>query len=157
MNNKEIIILVGNIGSGKTTKTKELVEKGYVIISRDSLRYMIGSGQYIFNEDLEPAIWHSELKIVKEFMLLNSNIIVDETGMTKTERARYINLAQKYDYKVVVMLFPKLSMEESVNRRMNNPHGQPDRKLWENVWKKFNQRYEEPTFEEGIHEIRRIM
>jgi predicted kinase len=150
---KHIIILVGNIGSGKSTTAKKYVDEGYIVIARDALRYMIGAGNYIFNLEVETAIWNSELKILKEFMKLGVNIIVDEIGITKTERARYLPLIKKYKYKSTVLIMPKLSKKESVNRRMINPHGQPNRKLWEEVWKKFNIKYEEPSLAEGFNEI----
>jgi dephospho-CoA kinase len=35
---KEIILLIGNIASGKSTIAKQYAKKGYVVISRDSLR-----------------------------------------------------------------------------------------------------------------------
>jgi len=40
MDKKELIILVGNIGTGKTTESKKLAKKGYIIISRDAFRYV---------------------------------------------------------------------------------------------------------------------
>jgi len=56
MKQKELIILIGNLGTGKSTFAKTLVEKGYINISRDSLRYMIGAGKYIFNKEFEQSI-----------------------------------------------------------------------------------------------------
>ena len=36
---------------------------------------------------------------------------------------------------------------------MNDPHGQPDVAMWENVWERFDKAYEEPTLDEGFDEI----
>ncbi len=66
----EIIILVGNIGSGKTTLAKKYAKKGYVIIARDDLRYNIGAGQYVFDRKLEKAIWQTEIDMVYNFLQL---------------------------------------------------------------------------------------
>ena len=47
----KIIVLVGNIGSGKTTWIKKFLKKTkgkYVVVSRDAIRYMMGGGKYIF-------------------------------------------------------------------------------------------------------------
>lgn len=154
MKNKKMIILVGNIGSGKSTYIKkELVPKGYVVVSRDSIRYMIGGGDYIFNPKLEPSIFQSETDILINFMCEGVNIVVDEVGINKRLRAKYIKLAKLESYKINAIVMPKLSMSESVTRRMNNPHGQPDKKLWENVWKKFDDVYEEPTIKEGFNKV----
>ena len=88
-----------------------------------------------------------------EFMERGLNIIVDEVGVSKQYRSKYIEMAKDYNYKSVVVVLPRLSMKESVDRRMKNPHGQPDRKLWESVWTKFNNKYQEPSLEEGMESI----
>ena len=147
---KQLIVMVGNIGSGKTTVCKKLKDKGYVIISRDALRYMVGAGTYVYDEKLEMAIFESEDSIIRSFMRLGVNIIVDETGICKKYRESYLKLAKTYGYYSSAYVMPKLSMKESVDRRMNNPHDQADRKIWEGVWKKFDNLYEEPTREEGF-------
>ena len=53
----------------------------------------------------------------------------------------------------MAVVMPVLSMRESVERRMTNPHGQPSRKLWRRVWKNFRDMYEVPTVEEGFNSI----
>lgn len=64
---KKLIILIGNIGCGKSTLAKKLVKKGYCIISRDSFRYMIGAGNYIFDLKYEPAVKCANLNTVECF------------------------------------------------------------------------------------------
>ncbi len=154
--NKEVVILVGNIGSGKSTIVKKYVEKDYLCICRDSLRYMIGGGKYIFNKATEPFVKHSNLAILEEALQRNFNTIVDEVNYTKRIRSDYIQLAKLYNYKVTVVLFPILSQKECVDRRMTNPHGQPNRHVWENIWEMFNNAYEVPSKEEGIDKIIRL-
>jgi len=148
-----VIVLVGNIGAGKSTLCHKLVNAGYVVIARDKLRYMIGNGKYIFNPNLEQAIYNSEQRTIEEFMKLKVNIVVDEVGVSKKFRANYLSLGKRYNYKVVALVLPRLNKEDSVDRRMNDPHGQPDRKLWESVWEKFDRIYVEPTLEEGFDKV----
>jgi len=155
MKNKNLILMVGNIGTGKSTLTKEYSKKGYVVISRDSLRYGIGAGKYIFDLEYEPTIWNTELFMFRNFVKLGVNIIIDEVGINRELRARYIKYAKSFGYTIIVIEMPKLTMNEAVNRRMNDPHGQPDRKLWEQVWTKFNNMYEKPVHDEGIDIIER--
>lgn len=132
---KEIIILVGNIGSGKSTLVKKYQEQGFVVIARDMLRYAIGGGNYVFNERYEPIIWSTELTLLEDFLSLGVDIVIDEVGVSKNMRSRYIEFAKLYNYKIVGYVFPKLSMKESVDRRMNNPHGCPDRLVWKGFGK----------------------
>lgn len=150
---KEVLILVGNIGAGKSTLVKKYVDKGHIVISRDSLRYGIGGGKYIFNTDYESVIWATELTLFEEFLTRGVNIIVDEVGINISMRARYIEVAKAFGYKVKCIVLPKLSKEESVNRRMKDPHGTSDRKIWEGVWEKFDNMYEEPSLDEGFNKI----
>ena len=151
---KELIILVGNIGSGKSTFTKKVQEnRQYVVISRDSLRYGIGGGNYVFNLEYESIIWDTELFLFRSFVRQEVPIIIDEVGVTKEMRKRYINFAKLHGYFIQAVILPRISMEECVDRRMNDPHGQYDRKLWEKLWSKFNSMYEEPTLAEGFDRI----
>jgi len=151
---KNIIILVGNIGCGKSTLCKEFVRKGYLVISRDSLRYMVGAGKYIFNKKFERAIWRSELEILSVFMEYNLNVVIDEVGVSRKLRMRYLLRSDGYN-KIAVEL-PRLPMEVAVSRRMNDPHQQKSRKLWEKVWRIFNKMYESPTKKEGFDKVIRI-
>jgi predicted kinase len=147
-----VTLLIGNIGSGKSTIAKELAQN-MVVISRDALRYMIGAGKYTFNPKLEHAIWGSEMCIVRQFMKLKTDILVDETGISVTMRKRYIKEAKKFGYKVVAIVLPILSKKESVDRRMQDPHQCPDRTVWEGVWEKFNNQFVMPSKKEGINKI----
>ena len=151
---KEVVILVGNIGSGKSYYTKKYQKKGYVVISRDQLRYAIGNGNYVWNIDYEPTIWSSELYMYRRFIELGINIIVDEVGVTKTLRQRYIKYAKEYSYKVKAIVMPRLSMLKAVRRRIKDPHGQFDAEIWKQLWFKFDVVYEKPTKKEGFDSIK---
>lgn len=150
---KEVIILVGNIGSGKSTYSKKYQKRGYVIVSRDQLRYSIGGGKYIFNESYEPIIWRIELSLFRYFVDFGANIVVDEVNVNKIMRYRYISYAKRNGYRVVFIVMPRISMKKSVNRRMRNPHGTPNRGCWREVWEKLDGLYEKPSKKEGVDKI----
>ena len=156
MAKKRIIILVGNIGCGKTTIAHEYIDNGYVAISRYYLRYAIGEGKYIFNRDYESIIWKTEQYMLTKFLEEGVNIVVDEVGVSKKLRKGYIKLGKKFGYSVEAVVLPRLSMKEAVGRRMKEPHGQFDRELWQNVWTRFNKMYKDPTHEEGFDSIIRL-
>lgn len=153
MAKQELIIFVGNIGCGKSTIAREYVSKGYVAIARDQLRYAIGEGEYIWDDRYEPIIWATEQFMFKGFCNLGINIVVDEINVSRRMRGRYTQYSKLYGYKVKAIVMPRLSMEESVSRRMKDPHGQEDIKVWEQVWARFDKIYEKPTLEEGFDEI----
>jgi len=154
-----LYVLVGNIGSGKSTFCKHFLKEHkekIVCTCRDSLRYMIGGGDYIFDPDLEPFIVISHLRILEAFMNEGFDIIIDETNISSVYREDYLELAEYYDYQKIALVFPKLDKETSVSRRLQNDHGDQGREVWEGVWDKFNNKYEEPTKEEGFDEVRYI-
>jgi len=151
---RELIVMVGNIGTGKSTICKEYIKNGYLCVSRDGLRYMNGGGVYRWDESVEPFIWDAESRIIKAFMESGKHIIVDEVGISQKMREKYLNIANAFNYKPIALVMPKLNMKTCINRRLNNPHDQPDRKMWEEVWTKFDKQYSEPTLEEGFKEIK---
>lgn len=149
----KIVILVGNIGSGKTTLCKKLVKEEYLIISRDAFRYMIGNGEYIFDLKTEKSIKQLAVAATEIFMKNHLNIVIDETNMSKESREEYIKLANKYNYYKIAYIMPTYSMTKSVNRRLKNPHGNFGRKVWQEVWKRFHNNYCRPELAEGFNLI----
>lgn len=150
---KEVVILVGNIGTGKTTVAKKYINYGYIAIARDYLRYAIGLGEYRFDPNYEPIIWQTETYMYKKFVDLGVNIVIDEVGMSKKLRKKYIKYAKNRGYKMTAVVTENLSMKKAVDRRMKDPHGEFNRKIWEKVWTNFNKIYEVPTLKEGFDRI----
>ena len=152
-----LYILVGNIGSGKTTWVKKNIKKlNAIILSRDSLRYMLGGGEYLFDVELEPFVFKAEKANLKIFLNTKRNIVIDEVGIFIKSRKPYILLAKKYGYKIVAISFPILPKKISVRRRLRNNHGNQEKKIWEIVWTRFNNRYEIPTKKEGFGKVIKI-
>jgi tRNA uridine 5-carbamoylmethylation protein Kti12 len=156
----ELVILIGNIGSGKSTLCRKYAKKGYIIISRDALRYMIGAGDYIFDYKYEPAIHAANLAILESFLAGGHNIVMDEVNVSKSLREAYIQLARSVSqirpYKIIGVVLPRLSRAVSVDRRINSPHGNFPRETWEKVWDTFNKMYVTPTKAEGFDRIIKI-
>ena len=150
---KEIILLIGNIASGKSTLAKQHAKKGYVVISRDSIRYMVGGGNYRFDKKLEPFIKQSAVEVLRVFLRSGQNLVYDETNVSKSLRKPTIQLAKIYGYKVVAVVLPRLSKEVSVARRLKTPHGNFSKKTWEWVWEQFDTIFEMPEKSEGIDRI----
>jgi len=160
MKNPEVIMLIGNIGSGKTTyiKNQKYVEQGYVIISRDSLRYALGGGQYIWNKKCEMIIHNAISTLLDGCLHLGLNVVIDETNINIKTRDNTLdavmNCINADKYKTIAIVMPEFSMDESVNRRLQSNHGNFDRKLWEGVWDRFYRKYQEPISDEGFYEIK---
>ena len=146
----KLIIMVGNVGSGKSTCVKKLVKKGYVVVSKDGVRYSIGSGKYIFDMSLEKSIHKSTLTLCEGFLAVGKSVIIDETNMNKKIRKCYLRLANLYNYTKEAVIMPKLPMKESVKRRLKSNHGNTPKKVWEEVFQRKQDAYEKPTIKEGF-------
>ncbi len=151
--NKKMIVLVGNIGTGKTTLCQKLVKQGYEVISKDAIRYMLGGGKYIFDTRLEASVMLSEKDLLLNFTKLGANIIVDDCNISQRLRKHTITIGKSNGYHITAYILPRLTMKECVDRRMVQPHDQNDRKVWERVWQNFEMAYEIPSIDEGFDKI----
>ena len=79
----KLIILVGNIGSGKSTYTKKY-SKDYVTLSPDAMRYMMGNGEYIFDPVLEPWLLGSLSHLYRDLVITGVNILIDSTNIKRS-------------------------------------------------------------------------
>ena len=153
---KTCVVLVGNIGSGKSTFARGLIEAGYIAVSRDQVRYALGEGQYIFKPEYESAVHSINMCMFRQFMALETNILVDETNVSVVCRENYVWAAKNRGYKVIAVELPRYDKEESIKRRMASNHGKFDRNVWENVWTRFDSRYVSPTVAEGFDAVIKI-
>lgn len=150
-----LYVMVGNIGSGKSTYVKKFLQShpDVICISRDAFRYMIGGGNYVYNEALEPYIFLLEEQAIWFALKEGLDVIVDEVGMSKKHRLNYIDSADCHGYNITALIMPELTKDICVERRLTNSDRDTPKKVWEEVWDKFNNEYEEPTTEEGFNNI----
>lgn len=166
----KLIIMVGNIASGKTTWIKQFLsednsdEGKWVVLSKDDLRRMLGAGSYLWDEQLEPIIHTSFIDILGNFMQQNINVILDETNMGKETRDLYLDftkyrVSHGYDYKTIAVIMPKISREKAIQRRCRNKDSAWgfSASIWRNVWERKQDKFEMPTKEEGFDEIWEIV
>lgn len=148
-----MVVLVGNIGSGKTTLSRQYASNSYVILSRDSLRSMIGGERYRFEPQLEPFIFNIETHAINTFLQEGYNIVVDETNTSVRSRSRLLRIAQEHNVQTLVHVLPRLSKKECVDRRMKHSNRGCSRKKWEEIWTMFNKSYVAPDPSEGFDSI----
>jgi len=159
------IILMGNVGTGKTTLAKELVsENNFVRTSHDDLIQMIKFGTY---SRKDRDVYHEiETMAIAAFFKFQRNFVIDRTNMTKMERARWIKLMKDYAYyaphvtlSIKIVDFGR-GTDESLDRvvqREIDKHGcgsvgcmDETKTKWEKIYGIMYNAYEKPTLDEGV-------
>lgn len=160
----KLLIMVGNIVSGKFTWIKKFLEldrgKDFVVVSKDDLRRMIGAGRYVFDEKLEPIIHSCFIDILGNFMSKGINIICDETNMDKDTRSGFLHLAHGYKYEAIAVVIFNPS-EEEIKKRIALREGHLEwaatsKEIWMEIWKRKQALYQELTKEEEFNSICKI-
>lgn len=162
--NPELIIMVGNIASGKSTYIEKFLveqdeqDKQYLVVSKDAIRRMFGGGGYLFDEKLESLVHDCIIEIIRNLMYAKANIIIDETNMRIATRLPFIKLADSFFYDKIALIVPEVSLEESLKRRCGDADSAwgYSKEVWAEVWNRKKNNYEEPTEEEGFNKIIRI-
>jgi len=158
----KLVLMVGNIGTGKTSTTNRLMDaadilenRNVIVVSVDCLATILNNGHY------GPDIWtdrHWQLyavakqHIVREALARDFDVIVDGSHMSKANRKAYIDIAKEFDDIIVdgyLHTYP-----DGLARRITNPKSEHTSiEKWTEVYKIFEDMYEEPTLDEGIDNI----
>ena len=155
MNKPRLIILIGNIGSGKSTTSREYAKEGFRIVCRDDMRTMLAGGGngYVFEPPLERAIHRASRVMLENMMLDQIDILVDETNMTRRGRKEIIDLGKMFGYAITGIVMPELSKAQSIaNRAKDNLRGN-GLYIWSQIWQKFHNMYDKPELDEGFDSL----
>ena len=144
---RRMILLCGNIGSGKSTKARDLCDNQNFTkcVSKDAIRYMLGAGNYKFELFFEKAIEDIALYSAERLLARCTTVVIDDCNMAEEFRKPYIDIAKRHGAKVEAIVLPELSMEESVKRRLGDNHGNGSKACWESVWSFFHDLYQVPS------------
>lgn len=145
-------ILVGNIGSGKSTIARKLANQGDVVVNMDNIQESIAGGLYGAYDREKKDIYHAvESTIIESALKSNYPVCVDRTNMDKKRRASFIEIGKKYTNNIKCFDFGPGS-EDDLQRRLNNSKGTPG-ETWKKVFDFMKASYEKPELSEGFSEI----
>jgi predicted kinase len=118
-------LVIGNVGTGKSTFTEHLKERDLEIISADSFE-----DKYKSKEQIQKDI----SKAVERAISKGGNVLFDGNLQTKLSRQFFVYIAKQAKYKVVVFDFGE-GNESTLGRRLEEPKGET-KEFWERVHKK---------------------
>ena len=115
--NKQLILMRGISGSGKSTVAKKLVGNGKIFSTDD---FFMQDGKYNFDVS-KIGHYHKLNQERTEEAMKNgiSPIVIDNTMTQAWEGAEYVKLADKYGYSVKIEELPIPDIDELMKRQEN--------------------------------------
>lgn len=134
--NKEIILMIGFQGSGKSYVANTIKEKyNYIVINQDTLKSKSKC-----------------LKLIKESISNSQSIVIDQTNPNKEKRKEFINIAKLYNYEVRAILMTT-SRELSKHNNYFRHIISGIQIVPEIAYNIYNSKFQNPELSEGFTEI----
>ncbi len=146
---RQMIIPIGNIGSGKSTIAKKYTHLGYNVINMDTIQAMLSAGEYEMYDYHKKNVYSIIEKHSIEASLENGNsVFIDRTNMDKKTREKYIKIANSHNVDVIALNWGQGDLK-TLTRRIDNPRG-VEKETWKKVHSFMNEKYENPDISEGF-------
>jgi predicted kinase len=101
-----IELLIGMIGSGKSTYALGRAKEGALIVCRDALTAML-HGEYRYEQGLRECYRQMEEAIVfGALSCVGRDAVIDRTHLTRESRSRWIGWARKWGVPIIAITFP---------------------------------------------------
>jgi predicted kinase len=84
-----IELLIGMIGSGKSTYARSRAKEGALVVSHDDLTAMLHA-EYRYEQGLREVYRRMEEAIVAEAIVAGRDAVIDRTHLTRESRARWV-------------------------------------------------------------------
>ena len=150
---KELVVLIGLPGSGKSTYIKKHY-KNHIVVSNDII-----VDKYAEQHDIDYNAAFKTLGLSKiiqsgkqdftKAIKSNKSIVLDNTNLTKKIRKEYLDQAK--GYRKIAVIF-KVS-DKTLQKRLKQRKGKT---IPDDVLKKMQAEYEPPTKSEGYDEIIKV-
>lgn len=147
-------LLCGMIASGKSTHATELAKNNWIIVNDDSIVNALHANNYtLYNKRLKPLYKLIENTMINGAVLMNIDVAIDRTCLSKSMRSRYIALANTLDVPIICTVFPIEHPEVHAHRRCNHDNRGYSYEHWLKVARSHLATYEQPSLSEGFQKI----
>ncbi len=121
---QRLYILIGNIGSGKSTWAKIFAHnnKNVKIVSGDGFRQML-NGTYEYIVGLDDIITNSMVFTIKELLTNGYDTIVDVCNITEERRKSWMDIP---NCKKIAVIFPTKDKQWHLDNRAKESHWDVD-------------------------------
>ncbi len=151
---KRLDILIGMIGSGKSTFCKEQANMGAIILNDDSIVTSLHGGIYTkYNESLKPLYRTIEDNAIIMSLALDKRVVIDRTNLDAATRMRYILMAKSFNAPVYAYLFKIETPEIHAERRFISDSRGVTKERWLEIATIHLSKYTPPSIAEGFKEI----
>lgn len=114
---RTLVVLCGVAGSGKSTFAKKFFKRTQ-IVSSDHCRAMISDNPA--NQSVSKHAFELFYFIIEKRLLVGRLTVADATSLSKDTRRQLIEIARKYGFKVVIIVFD-ISIEICIERDQKRP------------------------------------
>lgn len=125
----KIEILIGMIGSGKSTYARRRAAEGALVVCHDDLTAMLHA-RYRYEPGLRDCYRRMEEWLVLTALDYGRDVVVDRTHLARESRARWVEFARWFrpprwrDVRIEAVLFPIEAPEVHARRRyLHDPRG----------------------------------
>lgn len=152
-----LILMVGAPGTGKSTISREMAKKGFIIVNDDSLVLSLHAGDYtLYKNELNSLYKSIEHSIIIHALLAGQKVVIDRPNTKPDTRQRYIQIAKAYNVDCHALVFPFVSVEEHAKRRFySDPRGLT-LDQWIEACKRIHKDYQPPHIMEGFTSVSNI-
>lgn len=149
-----MILMVGMIGSGKSTLTRRLADAGAVVVNDDAMVTAMHGGNYQgYSKALKPLYKAVESAAVHAAVAMGRDVVIDRCCLDRATRARYVGLARALDVPCLAVAFPVEEPRVHANRRATHDARGYSFDYWLGVARAHAARYEPPTAGEGFDRV----
>ena len=146
-------LMIGNIGTGKSTIARKLAFQGSAVFNMDSFQEMLSGGEYARYDPKKRDVYTTgENETIRAALKSGLDVCVDRTNMDLKRRERFIQIGKEYGAKIVAYHLGVGDRAKCLANRAKNPRGVP-MTVWGQVYDKMVADYVPPTLDEGFSEI----